>query len=530
MVEDINMVNDEFIRKNSLVSWGIIGVTSFLLLYVFQDAVSSFLHQWEREEYSHAYMIPVICAFFVWQKKNLLETIDFEGSWRGVAVTLIGFFLYILGLLSAIHSIMHYAVVITIIGIAWSYYGNKAFKLVAVPFLILLFMVPLPGFLYESLSGHLQLLSSEIGVAVIRLFGISVYLEGNVIDLGVYQLQVVEACNGLRYLFPLVTLSFIAAYMYQEKVWKRLVIFLSAVPITVLMNSFRIGIIGVLVEYWGLSMAEGFLHDFEGWIVFMACIAVLFLEMWLLAKLSTEKRPFIEVFGLDLPDPANPELPVRERKNSIQFYTVVAIVVVAALALSLFPEREDIVPQRKTFAEFPLEIDGRVSNKQVMEKIYTDSLNFDDYLLTNYIKQGTDTDFVNVYIAYYDIQRADKVPHSPKACIPGGGWKIASMTKKRVADSDISGVPLEVNRLIIQKGEFKQLVYYWFQQRGRIITDEYLMKWYLFSDAMTMKRTDGALIRLTTMLEPGQDIEMADERLEAFAKEFSPIISEYVPQ
>ena len=111
------------------------------------------------------------------------------------------------------------------------------------------------------------------------MFGISVYLEGNVIDLGSYKLQVVEACSGLRYLFPLVSLSFIAAYIYHGAFWKKAIIFLSSIPITVLMNSFRIGVIGVLVEYGGPGQAEGFLHDFEGWIIFMACIAILVLEM-----------------------------------------------------------------------------------------------------------------------------------------------------------------------------------------------------------------------------------------------------------
>ena len=89
---------------------------------------------------------------------------------------------------------------------------------------------------------------------------------------------------------------------------------------------------------------------------------------------------------------------------------------------------------------------------------------------------------------------------------------------------------LRVMNKQIQKGEIKQLVYYWFQQRGRIITNEYMMKWYLFWDAMTKSRTDGALMRLTTTLSDGQDIKIADDRLEAFAKEVAPILPEYVPQ
>ena len=127
-------------------------------------------------------------------------------------------------------------------------------------------MIPLPEFVLANLSTRLQLLSSQLGVAFIRLFDISVFVEGNVIDLGGYKLQVAEACSGLRYLFPLMTLGFLMACFYKGARWKRVVLFLSSIPITVLMNSIRIGIIGVTVERWGIRMAEGFLHDFRaGW-------------------------------------------------------------------------------------------------------------------------------------------------------------------------------------------------------------------------------------------------------------------------
>ena len=129
-------------------------------------------------------------------------------------------------------------------------------------------------------------------MAVIRLFDISVYLEGNVIDLGVYQLQVVEACSGLRYLFPLMSFGFLISYIYRGPVWQKVVIFLSTIPITVVMNSFRIGVIGVTVEHFGIAAAEGFLHDFEGWIVFMACLGFLLFEIWILYMFSERKTAF----------------------------------------------------------------------------------------------------------------------------------------------------------------------------------------------------------------------------------------------
>ena len=124
----------------------------------------------------------------------------------------------------------------------------------------------------------------------IRLFQIPVYLEGNVIDLGVYKLQVVEACSGLRYLYPLMSLGFLAAYLFQAPLWQRALVFLSTIPITIAMNSLRIGLVGVMVDHFGPQDADGFLHMFEGWIIFIACALLLVAEMYVLARFVSGKK------------------------------------------------------------------------------------------------------------------------------------------------------------------------------------------------------------------------------------------------
>ena len=113
-------------------------------------------------------------------------------------------------------------------------------------------------------------------------------------------MQVAEACNGLRYLFPLMSFGFLCAAIYVGSWWHRAIIFFSTIPVTILMNSFRIGVIGVLVENYGIEQAEGFLHYFEGWVVFMVCVGILFLEMLFFAKIRGLK--LMDVFSVDVPD------------------------------------------------------------------------------------------------------------------------------------------------------------------------------------------------------------------------------------
>src|ERR1700727_2731269 len=212
-------------------------------------------------EYSHCLLIPPVAAFLIWQQKDRLERVAFSGSWWGVVLLLFGGALLVAGQLATLYTLVQYAYLITLYGLTLSFLGWAAFRIIAIPLLILWFMIPLPSFLLFNLSAELQLLSSQLGVYVIRLFGISVFLEGNVIDLGGYKLEVAEACSGLRYLFPLMTLGFLMAYFYKGARWKRIVLFLSSIPITVIMNSLRVGIIGVTVEHWGIEMADRFLHE-----------------------------------------------------------------------------------------------------------------------------------------------------------------------------------------------------------------------------------------------------------------------------
>ena len=192
--------------------------------------------------------------------------------------------------------IVHYSFLLALFALGLALYGWAGMKLTWAAVVYLVFMIPLPIFLYQGLSAVLQLISTNLGVAVIRLFDIGVFVEGNVIDLGVYQLQVVEACSGLRYMFPLISLAFIAAVLYQGRLWQKTLVVLSAVPITILMNGGRIGVIGVLVEYFGIKAAEGFLHYFEGWIIFMVCAGVLIIEMLLLNLVFETQRSWRDMF------------------------------------------------------------------------------------------------------------------------------------------------------------------------------------------------------------------------------------------
>jgi len=510
--------------------WGLLLAALALLIFAYWDGLVLMVKWWEREEYSHGYMIPLVALFLFWQKVNKLSFTAPEGSWLGAIFVAGGIVALIIGKLSLLQTFVQYGFLLSLTGIFYSFFGNRFMRLTWVGFAYLAFMIPLPSIIYGSLSEHLQLISSQIGVAVIRLFGISVFLEGNVIDLGPMQLQVAEACSGLRYLFPLLSFGFLIGYLFCGPKWQRIVLFLSAIPITVLMNSFRIGIIGVTVDKWGIEMAEGFLHDFEGWVVFMGCVGIMFLEIAVFHIFSHDKTGVLNRINLDIPEfNANLKYLKVDSVSQRPFLAAIFILAIAVVWSLTLSERAENTPNRKSFSEFPDAHQGWSGKRSTLEPDILHKLKLSDYIQSNYWKESESVP-VNFYIAWYSSQRSAAGIHSPRACLPGGGWIFDSFDQIEVPGiQHVSGIPLRVNRALIRKEKYSQLVYYWYDGRNRDLNDEYVERWHIFWDLLLHSRSDGALVRLVTMIPEGTSIEAADQRLQEFLKDFYPLIPDYVP-
>jgi len=511
-------------------TWIYISIVSVIILIIFRTGLINMVDKWSAEEYSYAYILPLIIIYYFWQQKDNLKNIAFSRSWAGPILLASGLLLYFTGELSSLFILIQYGFVITVSGILYILFGYKGITIIWPVFILMLFMIPLPNFFLNNLSAELQLISSKIGVIFIRIFDISVHLEGNIIDLGKMKLQVVDACSGLRYLFPLMALGFIAALFYRTTLWKRIVLFFSTIPITVIMNSIRIGIIGVTVEYFGKQAAEGFLHDFEGWAIFLVCTSLLVLEMWLFTKIGADKRPLSVVFSIDdIEKNKQDSLSTTEKNRELTRPIFASLVLLAITLLASFnlTSRSEIIPERDMFVNFPTKFENWIGNPSSLKSIFLDELKLSDYLMINY--KNSSGVKINFYSAYYNSQRAGQSAHSPRTCIPGGGWRIKQINDLEIDSIRYNNKPLTVNRTLVQHGDYKQLVYYWFQQRGRVITNEYLVKWYLFWDSLTQNRTDGALVRLTIPLSSKQSAKDGDKILQEFMQKIIPLLPEYIP-
>lgn len=470
---------------------------------------------WMTPEYSHGPLIPLISLYLFLRELRDMPAPAQTGPlkrWPGLLVIALSLVVAVLGNLVQIGDIVAYALILFTGGLVLTVMGWERGKRHQLPVLHLIFMLPLPQFLFWKLTIFLQLISSQIGVWFIATMGIPVHLEGNVIDLGIYKLQVAEACSGLRYLFPILSFSYLFGILYRGPFWHKALLFLAAAPLTVLMNSFRIGVIGVMVNSYGISHAEGFLHFFEGWVIFGACIAILFLMAIALQRLTPNPKPLADTIDLDTHGLGLQMRGALAIQPSRALMAAAMMGLAISAALTLTPAREAPPMVRESLTSFPRDLGPWRGQAQLLEPNVEQVLGADDYIDMTYFAPGERMP-VNFFSAWYARQTEGQGLHSPEVCLPVGGWEIFSLERHRVEAPDTVYGAFDVNRAIIQRGMSKQIVYYWFEQRGKRMTNDFAAKMSVVWDSLTTGRQDGALVRFTTPIDPAETEAEAEARL-----------------
>lgn len=513
------------------IAWIKIALYGLLLLSVYYSTLTWLITKdWSREAYSYCYLIPFVVFYLIWDKRGDLISRPSIPSWKGLVPFVFGLILFWPGELGGEYLTLYISFWLVLVGICWMHLGWQKFKTIAFAFIFMLTMFPVPHFLYNKVSLKLQLISSQLGVAIIQLCGISVYREGNVIDLGFTQLQVVDACSGLHSLISLIVLCLLMAYFFHAHFWKRAVLFISAVPLAIAANSTRIALTAILSKYFGTEVAQGFFHGFSGWLIFVFCIPILLIEMKILEKLP----PIISASSSGHREVKGSKQKTKNKKDGAHSsrlkaqFIVVVILLTATLALSQGIEFRENIPSSKPFSEFPLNIDRwSADHLQAMEQKFIDALDLSDYVVADY--ENDVGKRANLYVAYYKSQKKGESIHSPATCLPGSGWTFEQSGTVTISMLSGKGAFINVNRAFMKKAGHNQLVYYWFSQRGRILTNAYQLKIYTFWDALIKQRTDGALVRLITTVCESEKLEEAEARLQEFTRNIIPVLDEYIP-
>jgi len=252
-----------------------VGVFAPILYYMF-------IHWKVVPDYSHGFLVAPLAAYFAWERRGRLRRTPVEPSWWGCVPLALGTLALAIGRLGVELTAMRTGFVLTLIGLVILLLGRQVFRVLAFPLLFLFLMVPLPQSLVNVIAFPLQLIAADLAVDSLHAIGIPALREGNIIHLASTQLFVAEACSGLRSLMALGTLAVVFAYFFRRNAVERAVIVLSAIPIAILVNAFRVGLTGYLTHRFGEGAAEGVIHQTEGFFTFGLAFALLLLEAWLL--------------------------------------------------------------------------------------------------------------------------------------------------------------------------------------------------------------------------------------------------------
>jgi exosortase D (VPLPA-CTERM-specific) len=512
--------------------------TALLLLiaWLYAGILERLFLQWvgphSDPNFEHGIFVPIFAAFVLWQDRHKLKALSSVPSWTGVPLVLLSGVVLVLGVLGADIFLPRVSLLILLAGLIILFQGWTFFRAVLFPWAFLSLMIPIPTLIINRITFPLQLLAAKLAAVLLELVGVPVLRQGNVIGLAAMQLDVVEACSGIRSLLTLVTLAIIYGYLMETRTWVRVTLVALAAPIAVAANSFRIFGTGLLVQYWDPDKAEGFYHALSGVLIFVVALLLLFAAHRLILLFSKPSpAPLPALAHLDN-SPAS-EVRVRaglsagSKTGSFRFAIVAVPMLATAIGLQAHANTE-IIPAPPRLASLPSQIDGWTGTDEVLNEDTLNILGHPDYVMRDFENSDTSLPWINLYVVYFASQKAGDTIHSPDHCLPGAGWIPISREKVQLARPDGSSIP--VNRYVVSKLLERRLVLYWFQAHGRVTASEWAAKYYLISDSIRMNRSDGGMVRLMSPMYDGESADAAQARVMKLGSQFLPVLDNYIPR
>ncbi len=498
-----------------------------LALYIaaYWIPLTTIVNTWmKNDDYSYGFLVPFISAYLLWDMRGRFTGVQIKSSWAVFPILVFFVLLSIYGILGSSGNISMPSMPLLIICFTAFYFGINITLKAILPLGFLIFMVPIPSVIERTIGVFLKSISSKLGGEIIKLFNISVNVSGNIIDLGVTQLQVVDACSGLRYLFPLFALGIIYAYFFERATWKRIFCVLATIPIAIMTNALRIGVTGILTDQYGPSVAQGFFHGFSGWVLFMVAFFFLFLIGCILAKLppKLDKR---KKSPLPRPDSNFQNLMEGPGINASFITSVILLVIVSGLSLST--KALPAMNLKGGIKSFPLAFSDWTGQASFVDQEMIDKSGAEDAFNGSY--RNIKGDAISLYIGYRATAflANENFFHSPTVCLPSSGWETLSTSTRVITNVPFWG-QLKVTRMIVSNLGDRLLVYFWFQTKNKSSYDKNINRLDLALHAIRRDNTYDLFIRMITQIHPNEPIEASEQRMDAFVRDMTIAMQRYI--
>lgn len=249
-----------------------------LTALLYSTVFAKLVYDWyDLPDFSHGFLIPFFVGYLVWERRDVIDRTPIRSSWAGLPLVLVSLLMFLVGRLGADLFLSRLSFLLLTAGIIWTVAGIKLLRVLTFPIAVLLLAIPLPAVIFNQITFPLQILASRVASAMLPIAGVPVLREGNVITLASMQLEVAEACSGIRSMMSLFTVAVLFGYFFERTALKRTLLALASLPIAVAANSLRIFGTGLCVQYWDPDKAVGFFHEFSGWLMFLVSLACLYL-------------------------------------------------------------------------------------------------------------------------------------------------------------------------------------------------------------------------------------------------------------
>ncbi|MBN2374347.1 VPLPA-CTERM-specific exosortase XrtD [bacterium] len=505
--------------------YGIISlsVMSVSLIACYYSTLQGLYHVWINDgDYSYALLIPLITGYLIWERRKMIVNSLIKTNWIGGSLFLMFLMISAYGILGSSPSAVRSSIPFMILSITLFCAGMEMFKILAFPLSLLFLMIPMPTMLQAMVGVPLKRISTRLGEWILRLAGVSVFVEGNIIDMGITKLQVVDACSGLRYILPLLTIGILFAYFFEKNRWRRIILAIATIPLSIIINGIRIGFTGILAQYFGSKVADGFFHGFSGWIVFMFAFAFLFI--------------FHRVIKFSIKDNNKKDVKINRLKNTSKAVTPrqgmipVIIVTSSLLSLAIFGYKTAAFPNvtiKKGLSSFPLSINEWKGSLNEMDPEMVALSGAEESFDAVYRSKSGDDIFLYIGYRGSPFSENENFFHSPSICLPASGWRVLSSDTHEILNMP-EFKTIRVRRMTIEKFNERCLVYYWFQTNRYTAHDVNLNRWHLTLHALTRDNTHDLFIRLISPIESGEKPEATEARVDEFTRSMTAALDRFL--
>ena len=263
-------------NQKTIINYILISILLIIFCAIFLPVFISLVKFWTNsEDYSHGFFILPLSLYIIWQKKDTLKKIPVQPSNWGLFIIIFFLLVFIIARVGEIATLSPICMISIFIGIIIYFYGFLIFKELSFPLLFLFFMIPVPSQIYSALTIPLQLFVTKATVFIVSLLRVPIYREGNVIHLADHTMQVVQACSGLRSMMSLLVLGAVFGYFTLASNTLRFVLFVTTVPVSIIVNIFRVFLMVTAYHYFGYDLTADSIHTTFGMIIFIIALIII---------------------------------------------------------------------------------------------------------------------------------------------------------------------------------------------------------------------------------------------------------------